>query len=173
MKTNLLQFTWRVTALHTVTYFVAGLFFSQLFNYSSLFDTEILSVYMKPVSSPWVAAGPALNILRGILFGLILWGLKDAFLNVKYGWLKLWSVFLGFAVVGTAAAAQGSLEGIIYSELPLMTHLKGLPEVLTQTLLFSVLLLQWYRKPGKIWNIVMGILLGLIVLMSMAGVFLR
>lgn len=173
MKTNFLQFTWRVTALHTVTYFVAGLFFSQLFNYSSLFDTEILSVYMKPVSSAWVAAGPALNILRGILFGVILWGLKDAFLNVKYGWLKLWSVFLGFAVVGTAAAAQGSLEGIIYSELPLMTHLKGLPEVLTQTLLFSVLLQQWYRKPAKAWNIVMGVLMGLIVLMSLAGMFLR
>lgn len=173
MTVKFLNFIWRVTVVHVVTYFLAGLFFSQLFNYTALFNTEILSVYMRPTSSPWIAAGPALNVFRGIMFGIILWFFKDSFFETKNGWLKLWVIFIGFAILGTAAAAQGSFEGMIYSRLPLRLHLSGMPEVFIQTGMFSVLLSYWNRKPGKIWNIIMGPSVFLILLMSLAGVFLR
>ena len=175
MKTTdikFLDFVWRVTALHTVTYVAAGLLFSQLFDYTSFFDSDALSVYMRPVSSPWVAAGMALNIVRGVLFGVVLWLFKDIFLFTKNGWLKLWMLFIVFAIMGTTTASPGSMEGFIYTTLSVRTHLIMLPEVLLQTLLFSVLLIFWSKRPRKAYSVIMAILLVLIVLMSLAGVFL-
>jgi hypothetical protein len=167
------QFVWRVAATHTVTYFAAGLVFSGLFNYTILFDEGALSIYMRPTSSEWVAAGPALNVFRGILFGAVLWTYRDLFVVGAGAWLRLWLIFVTFAIFGTAAAAPGSIEGVIYTTLPLEIHLKGLPEVLIQTLLFSWMLTRWLHKPEKSWDIVMGVLLGCIFLMSTAGVLLR
>ncbi len=166
------NFVWRVTALHTVTYVVAGLIFSQLFDYSNFFDSDALSVYMRPVDSPWVAAGMALNIIRGILMGVILWFFKDNFLFTKNGWFKLWMLFVAFAILGTSTAAPGSMEGFIYTTLSLKTHLVMLPEVLLQTLALSVLLIFWTRKPKIIYSILSAVLLVLIILMSLAGAFL-
>ncbi|NLC53792.1 MAG: hypothetical protein GX770_07490 [Firmicutes bacterium] len=167
------QFFWRITACHMVTYFIMGLLASTSLDYKSFFGTAILGVYMRPLASPWVAAGPALQVFRGLLFALILWPLRASFLKEKRGWLKLWFLFIGLAILGTAGPAPGSLEGVVYTQLPIATHLRGLPEVVIQTLLFSVAVVFWYRKPAKVWNIIMAILVFLIVLMSLAGVFLR
>jgi hypothetical protein len=46
----------------------------------------------------------------------------------------------------------------------------GLLEILTQSFLFSILLYYWLNHPGKRWmNWLLGILLGLVVLMSLMG----
>ena len=65
---------------------------------------------------------------------------------MRYGWLVLWALFLGIGILGTPAAAPSSMEGLLYSRLPLSFHLLGLPEVTLQTLGFSVLLFVWVRK---------------------------
>ncbi len=43
---------------------------------------------------------------------------------------------------------------------------------MAQTLAFSYLLVAWYKHPRRAWSIVMGILVVLILLMSLAGVLL-
>jgi hypothetical protein len=166
------RFFWRITACHMVSYFLFGLLFSTLFHYSDVFATTDLAALMRPVSSPWTAAGPALQLFRGLLFALVLWPIKDVILG-KRGWLKLWLLFLGLAVLGTAGPSPGSVEGLIYTRLPLASHILGLPEVLLQTLAFSLGFYFWYRRPGKTWNILMSSAVALILLMSAAGVFLR
>jgi hypothetical protein len=64
------------------------------------------------------------------------------------------------------------LEGIVYTRLSPTMHVFGLPEVITQAALFSTLLVAWHRRPHRAWAIVLGILTGVTVLMSLAGVFL-
>ena len=68
--------------------------------------------------------------------------------------------------------APGSLEGLVYTRLSLPMHLFGLPEVLAQATLFSVLLVVWHRRPHRAWAIVLGTLTGLTILLSVAGVLL-
>jgi len=167
------RFLWRITALQVVTYFVFGLLFSTLFNYSNAYTSTILSSFMKPMSSAWVAAGPLFQILRGVLFAVVLWPFREPILNHKNGWLILWGLFLGLAIFGPVGPAPGSIEGMVYTKLPLTYHLFGLPEVLFQTLFFSLGVYYWYAKPGKVWTIPMTIALVLIILMSLAGIFLR
>ncbi len=165
------QFWWRVTACHIMTYFIAGISAMTLLRYDEFFAKEIMS-FMRPIDSPWVAAGVSLQIIRGILFALVLWPVKDVFLKTNKGWLKLWLLFIGLAILGTAGPAPGSIEGIIYTRIPFLDHVRGLPEVVIQTLLFSVMLFYWYKKPARTWNVLLGIGVALVVLMSVAGVFM-
>lgn len=165
------RFTLRATLCHVSTYMLFGLLASTLLDYRSWWQTETL-VYMRPISSPFVAAGPGLQIFRGVVFGLVLYPFREVFLGPKHGWLRLWALLVGLGIVSTYAAAPGSLEGLVYTNLALPYHLFGLPEVLLQSLAFSVALVAWSRKPSKAWPIVFGIATGLTLLMSLAGVFL-
>jgi len=162
-------FCWRVISLHMVTYFIFGILSATLFHYKDLFATETMSLLMKPVTSPWVAAGPMLQVIRGLIFALVLWPIRAVILKERYGWFYLWLLFLGLAILGTAGPSLGSTEGIIYTIIPVKQQLIGLPEVILQTLLFSVLLFYWYKKPLKAWNIINAVLVVLIILMSLAG----
>lgn len=166
------RFVWRVTACHMATYFFVGLTALVLLNYKELYVESQLAVLMRPTDSPWVAAGPALQLGRGLLFAAVLWPFREIILK-RMGWFKLWMLFIGFAVLGTAGPAPGSIEGMIYTKFPFSLHLLTLPEILLQTFLFSVLFAKWYQRPGRAWNVIMGILVFLITLMSLAGVFLR
>jgi hypothetical protein len=76
-------------------------------------------------------------------------------------------------IFSTAGPAPGSVEGVIYTTIPLALQLRGLPEVMLQTLALSALLVLWHQRPHRAWNIVMGILAAIVILTSLAGVFLE
>jgi hypothetical protein len=65
-------FAWRVISLHTLTYFLLGLAAFYILNYRDAYVTTELRYLMGPTSSAWVAAGPGLQPVRGILFALVL-----------------------------------------------------------------------------------------------------
>lgn len=166
-------FLWRVLSLHITTYFLVGMLAFSIFSYDTLYASGTLQYIMKPTNSLWVAAGPGLQIIRGILFAIILWPFKEIILFGKNGWLKLWLLFLGLAILGTAGPSPGSIEGMIYTKVSFREHLIGMPEILLQTLLFSLLLFYWYKKPSKLINVIVIILVSLILLMSIAGFFIK
>ena len=166
------RFLARVTSCHVVTYFVAGMLAYTLLDYGALFQSAGFSCLMRPVSSRWVAAGPALQVFRGLIFALALYPFRSVFLADRHGWLTLWGLLVGLAIFSTAGAAPGSVEGMIYTTIPIASHLRGLPEILLQTLAFSLLLTAWHRHPHRAWAVVMGTLTLLGILMSVAGVFL-
>ena len=159
-------FLWRITSSHMITYFIMGIIAAYALNYEQLFETPPLSHLMKPVDSPWVAVGPVLQIIRGLIFGIVLWFFKDSFLFKPYGWLRLWGLLVGLSVLSTTGPAPGSIEGMIYTKIPVASQLKGYIEVLPQTLLFSLLLFYWYQKPKRLWNVLSAIFVGLIVVFS-------
>ena len=163
-------FAWRVISLHTLTYMIVGIAAFFLADYRQLFENTELRYLMRPIDSPWIAIGPALQVFRGILFALVLYPLAAEFIRRRNGALLLWGLFVGLAILGTAGPSPGSLEGIIYTKVELIHHLRGLPEVLLQTLLFSFGLVAWCRKPARWKNVVSIVAVVLAVLMSVAGV---
>ena len=166
------RFFARVTACHMVTYFAAGLAAYILFDYAALFQSEHLSCYMRPTDSKWVAIGPALQWLRGLIFAAALYPFRQVFLEGSRGWLKLWGLLLGLTILSTAGPSPGSVEGLIYTKVPPLDQLLGLREVVAQTLAFSWLLVAWYKRPHRAWGIVLYGLTVVVILMSLAGAFL-
>lgn len=159
-------FCWRIISSHVITYFLMGLIASQVLNYQELFEAEPFSHFMKPMNSMAIAAGPALQVIRGLIFSLALWAFRDVFLKTNRGWLKLWGLLVGLSILSTTAAGPGSVEGFIYTTIPIGKQVIGYLEVLPQTLLFSLLVYYWYQKPGKVWNIVAGVLVGIVLFLS-------
>jgi hypothetical protein len=85
-RVSLAEFVYRVVTCQVVTYFLAGAGAFYLLDYRTLFHSEPLAHYMRPISSPWVAAGPALQVFRGLVFALALWPFRRVLLDaVSHG----------------------------------------------------------------------------------------
>ncbi len=164
------RFFLRMTACHTVTYMVVGFAAFTLMDYSAQFSAECS--IMKPTDTPIVALGPALQVFRGLLFALVLYPFRRVFLDDPRGWLTLWGLFMGLAILGTAGPAPGSFEGMIFLREPVVEQIVGLWEVVLQTFLACALLVAWHRKPSKAWAAVMYTLWALTLLASVAGAVL-
>ncbi|MBN1814880.1 MAG: hypothetical protein JXA14_23780 [Anaerolineae bacterium] len=141
-----LNFTIKVIVVHLATYILMGAIMSNIIDYGELFRQDIIKDFMHPYNSPQVAIGPYLQLVRGLLFAIALWPIRSVLLEKKHGWLILWTIFVVFGILSTPAAAPCSIEGVIYSKLPLWYHLLGLPEIMVQTLIFSIALVLWDKR---------------------------
>ena len=168
-KNNFGTFIWRITATHTIAYFIAGIFALLVLRYDEIFGIGALS-FMRPTDSPWVAAGPGLQVIRGVLLSFFLFPFRTIFFETKKGWIKFWFLSYGLSYLLTISAATGSFEGLIYTNTPIKYHLIGIPEIVLYITLFTVFMWGWYKKPKKIFNILSIILVSLIALMSFMGV---
>lgn len=162
-------FLWRITAIHVITYFIIGIITMNVFDYGTVFTNGNLGSFMKTLDSPWVALGPSLQIFRGVIFALVLWPFRSNFLYQEYGWFRLWLLFIGLSILATFGPAIGSIDGMIYTTIPISQQLLFLPELLVQSFLLSFLMFYWFKKPKKAYLIISIILVSLIILMSLAG----
>ena len=132
------NFILKVTVAHVLTYIVCGMVFSQIFSYqNSLSDAG-----MRDMNSIIVGLAPLFQIIRGLLFAIVLCMIRDVFMNKKYGWLKLWIILIILGIFNTPGTAPGSIEGFIYllpSNEPLSLQIGGMIEILIQTLIFSII----------------------------------
>lgn len=132
------NFLVKVTVAHVVTYFLVGMVAATVLDYESLFAEPIIREYMKSFGSIALFVGPVVQVARGLIIAAVLLPFRSA-LAARYGWFWLWMLMVGISILSTAAAAPSSIEGVVYTKLPLWYHAIGLPEMLVQTLLFSVL----------------------------------
>lgn len=167
-----LPFAWRCVAAHTATYLACGLLASEAFDYAAFWQADEMR-HMRPLDSPWVAAGPSLQVLRGLVFAAVLWPVRSTFLSSWDGFPRLWALLVGLGIVSTYGPSPGSIEGVIYTTTPLVSHLRGLPEVIVQSGAFALCLVGWHRHPSRAWGVILGAGTGLAILASLAGVFLR
>lgn len=164
--------TFKAIVSHTLTYFLVGLVASTVFNYAADFSRPELTAYMRQIGDPVIALGPALQPLRGILFALAFYPLREILFGKKNGWLITWWLLVALGILSTFGPASGSVEGAIYTRLPLVDQFLsgGMLEILTQSLLFSALLYYWVNHPERRWlNWLLGILFVLVILMSALG----
>jgi serine/threonine protein phosphatase 1 len=61
-----------------------------------------------PLTSPWLAAGPALQVARGLVFALVLWPFRRVFLEGRAGCLKFWG-----RTTGCPAALHLIIAGVV------------------------------------------------------------
>lgn len=172
MKNPALRFVARTTVLHAVTYLVVGIVAAIALDYSSLFDMPVIRDYMRPFGSVAVVVGPVVQVLRGLILAVVLLPFREV-LGRRHGWLFLWGLLVGVGILSTSAAAPSSLEGLVYTELPLWYHAIGLPEMLIQTLAFSALVSFYERHPEGALAVlppVFSRLVGALVVASLAFV---
>jgi hypothetical protein len=143
--------TIRTVVVHTVTYFVVGLLAFVLLRYDRLYAEPGLSAYMRATDDAWVMAGPMLQPVRGVLFASGFYVLREPLFNDRRGGLVMWWMLLVVGVLSTFGPSPSSLEGLVYTRVPVRTQMLGLPEALLQSLLMSVVLFVWVRHPGKRW----------------------
>ena len=153
---SLIAWCGRVIVAHFLTYSLVGaVFFALGLNvivYHEGNPDPALQGYQeifRATDSALVAAGPLLNIIRGLLFGLVLYPFREVFITRRWGWVYLWALFLVFALFSTIGPGPASIEGLIYTTVPLSHHLFTPWEGVIQTLAFSVLLVYWERSKSK------------------------
>jgi hypothetical protein len=167
---TLLGVTLKTVVAHTITYFVMGLLASTILDYGRLFAESSLNVMMRQTSDPIVMAAPLFQPIRGALFGIVFYLLREPFFGKKRGWLVMWLTLVVLGILGTFGPAPGSLEGMFFTIFPLWVHLRGLPEVLLQSLFLSLLLFYWVNHPEKRWlNWTLGIIFFVLLALPLLG----
>jgi hypothetical protein len=168
--TSFISFAGRLIVAHFLTYFALGLLFYviglNVMVYYEQHPQPLVNALFRDTSSLLVSAGPLFQLLRGFIFALVLYPFRTIFLERKLGWLYLWAIFLAFAIFAPASAAPGSIEGFVYTNLPISFHLIYLPEIILQTLAFSWLFVVWERHPGKKLTIPLVVIFFLILLIN-------
>ena len=143
------KFIAKVTIAHFITYMVCGMVFYKIFKYQNHIE-NIGFRKIDEISGRQLMFG---QITRGILFGIVLWWIKDSFIGKKLGWLKLWVLLVIVGIIGVYAPAPASIEGAIYLDpgeerQPLIFELGSLGEVMLQPLLFSLIVT--YQRKNKV-----------------------
>lgn len=141
----------KTIVVHTVSYFAVGIVAYLLFDYGGAFARPDLSQLMRPTDDPIVRAGPLFQPIRGLLFAIAFYPLRGVLFARPRGWLVAWQVLVILGIFSTFGPTPGSVEGLIYTTLPLGVQLGGMPEILVQSLLLSGGLYAWVNQPEKRW----------------------
>ena len=161
----------RTTIVHTVTYFLMGLLAFTLLDYTSKYADPAIASFMRQIDDPRIAAGPLLQVVRGLLFGVAFYTLRKIVFAQRNGWVTLWFVLLVFGIFSTFGPAPSSIEGVIYTHLPMWFHWVGLPELVLQALLLAFLTHYWVNHPAHKWlNRLFGLLFIIVILMSASAI---
>lgn len=169
-QTSFSSIATKTALVHTVTYFLVGLLSYVSLDYASKYADPVVSQLMRQTNDPLVAAGPALQLLRGFLFGIVFYILRDLIFPQKRGWLTLWLVLVFLGILLPFAAAPSSIEGMLYTVLPIWFHIANFPEILIQSGLLAWLTHYWVNHPEKKWlGWFFGIITVIVILMSVLG----
>lgn len=157
----------KTMACHTITYFLMGALAAHFLNYADAFAKPDSG--MRPMSDPMVMAGPLFQPIRGLIFALVFYPLRACFFGRKNGWLLMGWTLVALGILSTFGPASGSVEGMIYTPVPVLYQLRGWLEVVPQALLLSALLCYWVNHPAKWLNWSLGVLFFVMMAMPVLG----
>lgn len=153
---------------HTLTYVLMGILAMRFMNYAEMLARP--NSGMRHLDDPMVMAGPLFQPLRGLVFALVFYPLRERLFGRKDGWLVMAWMLIAIGIISPFAAAAGSLEGMVYSTIPIRGQVVGWLEVVPQALLLSALLCYWVNDPKKKWlNILLGIVFVLVMSLPILG----
>ena len=141
----------KTMVVHTVTYSFMGILAYNFLHYAEQFARPDMAVWMRQTTDPLVMAGPLFQPIRGLIFALVFYPFRETLFGKKNGWLLMWWTLVGLGILSTFGPPPGSIEGMIYTKVPILNQLTGWLEVVPQALLLSVLLWYWVRHPEKKW----------------------
>ncbi len=155
---------------HTVTYFVMGVFAYFVLDYREAFTKPYMACWMRSVDDPLIAGGPLFQPIRGVVFALAFYPLREVLFGRRRGWLIMGWLLVALGILSTFGPAPGSFEGLVYTVIPPFEQMRGWIEVVPQALLFSALLWVWVERPGRRWwSVLLIIAFCLVMAMSVVG----
>lgn len=160
----------RAMIVHTVTYTAVGWTAFTVFKYGrKIRDDPVRKASMRSPDEPIVRAGILFQPLRGALFGVVFYLLRDV-LFAPGGWWVLWLMLVFVGILSTFAPASSSIEGLIYLKPNPTGYLwGGVVEILTQSLLLSLVTFTWVLHPSTWLNWLLGVLFVVALLMPSLG----
>jgi len=166
---TLLGLSVKTIVVHTITYFIMGILAFNLLNYTQALSSGPLACFMRPANDPLVTAGVLFQPIRGLIFALAFYPLREVLFGRKNGWLIMWWTLIALGILSTFAAAPDSIEGMIYTTLPLPS-ITSYIEIVPQAFLLSGILFYWVNHPEKKWiSWVLGILFAIVILLPVLG----
>lgn len=155
LQPRFLPLAAKTVVCHTVTYFFMGTLAFHFLHYEEIFSRPDSG--FRPLNDPLLMLGPPLQIFRGILFASIFYLFRENLFGRKNGWLRMGWMLIGVGILGTFAAPAGSLEGFIYTTMPIHLQVRGYLEIVPQALLLSALLCYWVEHPKKWMSWTLGV----------------
>ena len=162
----------RTIVVHTITYFLMGLLASTLLGYEESFARPWMACWMRQTNDPMVMAGPLFAPLRGVIFALAFYPLRETLFGRKNGWLIMWWLLVALGILSTFGPAPGSIEGMVYTIIPISQQLTGWLEVIPQALLLSVILFYWVNHPKRWLNWLLGAIFVVMLVLPALGLLL-
>ena len=153
----------KTIACHTITYVAVGALAAHYLHYAEEFAKPDSG--MRQITDPMVMAGPLFQPLRGVVFASVFYPLRAVLFGTKHGWLVMAWILIAVGILSTFGPASGSIEGMIYTPIPIRFQLRGWLEVVPQALLLSALLCYWVNHREKKW---LNWLLGVVFVAGMA-----
>jgi hypothetical protein len=142
---SILVFFIGVIVAQVTTYYIAGLIAFLGLGSAQYYPPSPNAISFLQEVPPFSVTIPA-AILRGLLFGLVLYPFRVRILELG----KVWGGLSASAVIfvaGYVAASGGIIErAVYYKPLPLSFVLITVTEILIQALLFGQVLLYWMNK---------------------------
>lgn len=170
---TLFALTVKTVVMHTLTYFLMGILAATFLNYAERFARPELICWMRPTTDPLVMAGVLFQPLRGLVFALVFFPLRQQLFDKRHGWLLLWWLLVALGILGTFGPAPGSIEGLVYTVIPWTNQVLGWLEVVPQTILLALGLWLWVRYSEKRWlNWVFGIAFVIVILLPVLGLLI-
>jgi hypothetical protein len=167
---GIIELVLKTIVVHTTTYFFVGVPLFFIFNYSEGFIAPELACWMRPTDDPLVRAGLLFQPIRGLIFALAFFPIREILFGKKNGWLIMWWLLSALGILSTFGPAPGSIEGIVYTILPLSisTYL----EVTLQSFALSGILFLWINNSNKRWlTWIMSTIFVLLLLATVMGIF--
>ncbi len=168
------QLAVKTIVVHTVTYVVVGILAFWLFDYAEFYARPDMVGTMRQTAHPLVMAGPLFQPLRGFIFALAIYPLREIVFARPRGWLVLWGLFVALGIVSTFGPAPGSIEGLVYTVISVPHQLLGLVEVIIQALMLALGVVYWVNHPDKRWlSRLMILAFAVVILLPLAGLLAR
>jgi hypothetical protein len=155
---------------HSVTYFVMGILAYTFLDYREVFSSPYMACWMRSLDDPIIPAGPLFQPIRGLVFALAFYPLREILFGRRYGWLILWWLLVALGILSTFGPAPGSIEGMLYTKIPLLDQFRGWLEIVPQAFFLSLILFLWVRYPGRHWWWILLVAFVLVMAMSVLGI---
>ena len=145
------MFFVKVIFAHVITYWVFALIAMPLT--MDYIDIIVELMGFKPIEEINMTGVMIGQIIRGFLFAIVIWWIKDSIIGKKLAWLKLWAILIILGIFNTYSPAQGSIQGMIY-----LAPIEGIPasmsigflEILAQPLVLSIVVCtNWKELKNK------------------------
>ena len=143
-------YTTRFLVVHLITYWVIGSIFYQIAGYAdALEEMEVFEMWRDLENISAVLLVFFGQIFRGAILALLLAPFYGNYINKKAGWLLLLLLMFGLTALGSPLFLPEfiSFEGTFMEFLNDMVI--GIPEIVTQMLVFSLIFFWWQKKAKR------------------------